>query len=232
MSDLPPAGDPIARHSLSPTELQQLMAAEREGSAFLAYRDEGGSLQFFSPADRDGASTIGRRAEANLCIGWDSQVSGLHAEIHHAGGEWTIADDGLSTNGTYVDERRVAGRQRLQDGSRVRVGRTILAYRAAQATAIGETVVASSSAPRVQLTETQRNVLVALCRPYRDNDFATPATNQEIAGELFLSVDAVKMHLRTLFGKFALGDLPQNQKRARLAETALQSGAVTRHELG
>ena len=84
----------------------------------------------------------------------------------------------------------------------------------------------------MQLTDTQRSVLVALCRPYRDNDFATPATNQEIAGELFLSVDAVKMHLRTLFGKFALGDLPQNQKRARLAETALQSGAVARHELG
>ena len=72
-------------------------------------------------------------------------MSGLHAEIHHAGGEWTIADDGLSTNGTYVDERRVAGRQRLQDGSRVRVGRTVLAYRAAQATAIGETVVATSA---------------------------------------------------------------------------------------
>ena len=84
----------------------------------------------------------------------------------------------------------------------------------------------------MQLTDTQRRVLVALCRPYRDGDFATPATNQQIAEELFLSVDAVKMHLRTLFGKFALGDLPQNQKRARLAETALQSGAVSRHELG
>ena len=207
------------------------MAAERVGAAFLAYRDEGGGLCFFSPEERDGASTVGRRAEANLCLSWDSQVSGLHAELQHVGGEWTIVDDGLSRNGTYVDERRVAGRQRLQDGSRVRVGRTVLAYRAAQATAIGETVVASS-APRVQLTDTQRSVLVALCRPYRDNDFATPATNQEIATEVFLSVDAVKMHLRTLFGKFALGDLPQNQKRARLAESALQSGAVARHELG
>ena len=84
----------------------------------------------------------------------------------------------------------------------------------------------------MQLTDTQRRVLVALCRPYRDGGFATPATNQEIADELFLSVDAVKMHLRTLFGKFELGDLPQNQKRAQLAETALQSGTVARHELG
>jgi hypothetical protein len=48
---------------------------------------------------------------------------------------------------------------------------------------------------------------------------------------VFLSVDAVKMHLRTLFGKFELGDLPQNQKRAKLAETALQFGAITHRDL-
>jgi DNA-binding NarL/FixJ family response regulator len=84
----------------------------------------------------------------------------------------------------------------------------------------------------VQLTDTQRRVLVALCRPYRDGDFTTPATNQQIADELYLSVEAVKMHLRTLFGKFALGDLPQNQKRVRLAEAALQDGVVSRRELG
>jgi hypothetical protein len=40
------------------------------------------------------------------------------------------------------------------------------------------------------------------------------------------------MHLRTLFGKFALGELPQNQKRARLAESALQSGVIAHRDLG
>ena len=84
----------------------------------------------------------------------------------------------------------------------------------------------------MQLTDTQRRVLIALCRPYRDGGFATPATNQEIAAEVFLSVDAVKMHLRTLFGRFALGELPQNQKRARLAECALQSGMISHRDLG
>ena len=43
-----------------------------------------------------------------------------------------------------------------------------------------------------------------------------PATNEAIAGEVFLSVDAVKWHLRLLFRKFEIEDLPQNQKRARL----------------
>jgi DNA-binding NarL/FixJ family response regulator len=74
-------------------------------------------------------------------------------------------------------------------------------------------------------------VLVALCRPYRHGGFATPATNQDIAREVFLSVDAVKMHLRTLFARFELGSLPQNQKRATLAERALQRGVISFRDL-
>ena len=91
--------------------------------------------------------------------------------------------------------------------------------------------VAAGDLPTIELTDTQRRVLVALCRPYRDGNYATPATNQQIADEIFLSVDAVKMHLRTLFGKFALAELPQNQKRARLAEQALQFGVISPREL-
>lgn len=75
-------------------------------------------------------------------------------------------------------------------------------------------------------------MLVALCRPYADADaFAAPATNQEIADELFLSVDTVKSHLRALFEKFALGDLPPNRKRAALVERALTLGIVSERDL-
>ncbi|HEX3433660.1 MAG TPA: FHA domain-containing protein [Solirubrobacteraceae bacterium] len=224
--------DPLARHSLSAPELKQLLAAERAGEAFLAFRDEQGTLRLFAvaPADSAASSTIGRRDEADLSLGWDSEVSGLHAELHHLGGEWAIVDDGLSTNGTYVNGQRISGRQRLRDEDRIRVGRTVLAYRAAQATLVQETVSAGEL-PTIELTDTQRRVLVALCRPYRDGAFATPATNQQIADEVFLSVDAVKMHLRSLFGKFALGELAQNQKRATLAEKALQFGVISPREL-
>jgi pSer/pThr/pTyr-binding forkhead associated (FHA) protein len=226
--------DPLARHSLSATELKDLLASERVGDAFLAFRDEQKRLGFFvvgaSGEGRDSTSTVGRRAEADLSLAWDSEVSGLHAELHHIGGEWAIVDDGLSTNGTYVNGRRIAGRQRLRDGDRIRVGRTVLAYKSAQATLVQETV-AAGDLPAIELTDTQRRVLVALCRPYREGNYATPATNQQIAGEIFLSVDAVKMHLRTLFGKFQLGELPQNQKRARLAEQALQFGVISTRDL-
>lgn len=77
------------------------------------------------------------------------------------------------------------------------------------------------------LTQTQLGILRALCRPIAAGDrFATPATNQEIAEEVYLSVDAVKSHLRTLYRKFGIEDLPQNQKRARLVELALGAGLV------
>jgi hypothetical protein len=51
------------------------------------------------------------------------------------------------------------------------------------------------------------------------------------AEEVFLSVEAVKAHLRTLFDRFGVADLPQNQKRLKLAENALRSGSVSPSEL-
>ena len=77
------------------------------------------------------------------------------------------------------------------------------------------------------LTESQLGVLRALCRPcLAGGPYTSPASNQEIARELSLSLDGVKTHLRTLFGKFGIGDLPQNQKRARLVELAIRWGVV------
>ena len=91
----------------------------------------------------------------------------------------------------------------------------------------------SSELPAVaRISDAQRRVLVALCRPYATGDgFAVPATNQQVADELFLSVDAVKSHLRALFEKFGIGDVPQNRKRALLVERALTTGMVGERDL-
>jgi len=209
-----------------------LLAAERAGRPFLALLDELGLLRLFSLPDDERAIAVGRRAEMDLAITWDAEVSGLHAELQLRGGELTIADDGLSTNGTYVNGQRIGGRQRLRDDDRVRVGQTILVYKTAEPKPAMETIAAVDRPELPQLTNTQRRVLIELCRPFRDSAaFATPATNQKIASEVFLSVDAVKMHLRSLYAKFALGDLPQNQKRAKLAEHALQLGVISQRDL-
>ena len=230
-TELREAADPVARHSLSPSELKQLLAAEREGEPFLAFRDGSGSLRLHVLGLAAETHTVGRRAGMGVSIAWDGEVSALHAELECVGGEWTIIDDGLSTNGTYVNGQRVHARKRLRDGDRIRVGRTVIAFNGGSPRRLGSTVAALDAAQLPRLTDAQRRVLVALCRPsHAGRSFATPASNQQIAEELFLTVDAVKAHLRTLFQYFELTDLPQNEKRARLADRALELGLVARSD--
>jgi len=66
----------------------------------------------------------------------------------------------------------------------------------------------------------------ALCRPFKEaRPYPRPATNREVAAEVFLSVDTVKGHLRVLFDKLGVGDFPQNEKRLRLVERAFETGS-------
>lgn len=111
----------------------------------------------------------------------------------------------------------------------LRFGQTIVQYRCpGQGQSAVTTAGGAGTAVVERLSDTQRRILAALCRPcLREDRMLTPATNAEIAAEVFLGVDAVKKHLRSLYGEFALADLPQNRKRARLAEHAIQHGLVT-----
>ena len=95
-----------------------------------------------------------------------------------------------------------------------------------------DSTVIGRSVARPVLSEAQRRVLISLCRPYREpGAHVTPATNRQIADDLVLSVEAVKTHLRTLFQRFGVEDLPQNAKRARLVELAFETSAVTPRDL-
>jgi pSer/pThr/pTyr-binding forkhead associated (FHA) protein len=175
---------------------------------------------------------IGRNPAADLCIGWDGEVSGLHAQLEHAGGEFALADDGLSRNGSYVNGERVRGRRRLQDGDLLRFGRTVVQFRRPTSGAVVSTIPTSEALTADSLSEQQRRVLIALCRPFKDGDpLAVPTSNQEIADELVVSVAAVKVHLRALFDKFGVAELPQNKKRIALVRRALESGLISGREL-
>jgi FHA domain len=216
----------------SARELKAVLDAERAGRPFLLYRDGDGEQRLLV---LDGSAqwlTVGRSAEADVPLAWDERVSAVHAELHLAAGQWTVADDGLSTNGTFLNGTRLSGRQRLRDGDRLLIGRTAMLYRVGSIAALPGTVAGDDSPTIEQLSPTQRRVLIALCRPYRDGSpYATPPTNQQIGREVCLGVDAVKTHLRALFAKFGLEDVSQNEKRVRLAECALEWGLVRRSEL-
>ncbi|HUO73484.1 MAG TPA: FHA domain-containing protein [Solirubrobacteraceae bacterium] len=213
-------------------ELKAQIEAERAGVPFLIYRDGSEDQRIFVLGDELDRVTVGRAGTTDISVEWDTEVSRLHAELERIGGDWTVADDGLSRNGTHVNGERVVGRRRLADRDVIRFGKTVATYRQPLAADLGETEVATGVLDRASLTEAQRRVLIALCRPFKDSSgYVTPATNQQIADELFLSIDAVKTHLRALFAKFGIEDLPQNQKRVRLVELALKSGVVSPRDL-
>jgi pSer/pThr/pTyr-binding forkhead associated (FHA) protein len=224
----------VPRQTSAP-ELKAQIEAERGGRPFLVYRDGDGEQRIHVVEPGTTEIWVGRGEAAGLRLEWDGEVSALHAQIEVVGEECTLLDDGLSRNGTFVGAERVHGRRRLRDGEVLRFGRTTVLFRrpgesaeaAPEATAIASEVpVAAAISPG------QKRVLLALCRPFKEGStFATPPTNQAIAAELHLSVDAVKTHMRALFEKLGLEDLPQNQKRVALAERALQSGAISPRDL-
>jgi hypothetical protein len=213
----------------SPKELQQILAAERSRAPFLQWRS-GGELHILALDPKRGRITIGRTEDADVPLALDPEVSRTHAVLECLGGEWTLIDDGISKNGSFVNATRVLGRQRLGDGDRLCVGSTELLYHRPAEVHGEATQTASESAAAKTLSPMQRRVLIALCRPVHDSEGAIPATNREIAGEVFLSVDAVKAHLRVLFERFGLSELAQNEKRTRLVASVLGSGLISPRE--
>ena len=169
--------------------------------------------------------TIGRDAAADVPLAWDAEVSRTHALLEQVGRGWTLVDDGLSRNGSFVNGARVIGRRRLRDKDRMVFGATPVTYRETTG-AITQTASAIDAPAAIPLSPMQRKVLIALCRPVHESESATPATNRQIAEEVFLTVDAVKAHLRVLFERYGLSELPQNEKRVRLVATVLDAGVL------
>jgi pSer/pThr/pTyr-binding forkhead associated (FHA) protein len=213
-------------HSLSPSEHAALLAAEREDGPFLAYRDGHGDLRIVPLAMTDRVR-IGRTTGNDVVLAGDSEVSRSHAVLDPTGAGWTVVDDGLSRNGTFVNDERVLRHRHLEDRDVLRIGATSILFRF-PAMVIDDSTVRARTLPQARLTEAERRVLVALCRPLLEPGLVTvPAGNQEIADTLCLSLPGVKSHVRTLFAKLGIDDLPQNRKRAELARRALERGLVS-----
>ena len=208
---------------VSATELAARLGAERRGTPFLLYLDHERRQRI---VDLDsGVVSIGRDPANVVQLDWDTEVSRVHAVLEHVGGAWTLVDDGLSRNGSFVNGRRVHGRRRLDDGDSITVGKTLLVFVATEGEVRTTTTTTSGSPP--ELSPAQQRVLDALCRPMLDGPVQVPAANREIAAELFLSVETVKSHMQALFPLFDIPDMPQNRKRAELVKRAFERGAVS-----
>jgi pSer/pThr/pTyr-binding forkhead associated (FHA) protein len=215
----------------SPRDLKALIEAERTGIPFLYWRDGAGEQRILMLGNDRPQVMIGRRENCDVPLTSDPEVSRAHALVERVGEQWTVVDDGLSRNGTFVNGSRIHGRLRLNDRDGMCFGNTHVWFRSASGERGSESTARAVDSPSsIPLTERKRKVLIALCRPVALSRSATPATNAQIAEELHITIDTVKAVLRELFEQFSLSELPQNEKRNRLVAKVLDSGLIPPHD--
>ena len=88
-------------------------------------------LRVLEPASRRGEThtidrevTVGRGGGCALVLNDDTYVSQLHARLFQQNGEGYVEDLG-STNGTYVNGKKIKGVTRLKRGDQVQFGQTV-----------------------------------------------------------------------------------------------------------
>jgi hypothetical protein len=210
----------------TPEELEARRAAEAAGRPFVSYRGEDGRWTVH-PLPVLGTVTVGRSQKADISLPWDPEVSRLHAELSLRAGEWTVCDDGLSQNGTWVNGLRLAGRRRLTDGDLVKIGRTMIGFHQPGRTGPGPTMVQGELSAAPRFSEQQQRILRALCRPlFADGDGFNPASDLEVSDATRIDVGVVSQELDLLARMFGLEDMQRADQRAEVALLAVRSGLV------
>ena len=115
----PPLANPVPGQPAGPG--QQRLGPER--------------LLIQEPAERKGVEfllsdemTVGRASGCGVALPEDTFVSQLHARVFRREGEFYVEDLG-STNGTYLNGKKVSAASVIRKGDRVQVGRTTLELR-------------------------------------------------------------------------------------------------------
>jgi pSer/pThr/pTyr-binding forkhead associated (FHA) protein len=215
----------------TPEEQKARKAAELRGAPFLVYRDEKGHQKIVELNETAKALTVGRRFEADIALPWDREVSRLHAQFEFRAGEWTVDDDGWSQNGTFVNEMRLNGQRRLQDGDIIRCGQTNIAFCHTRNVSVEMTLVPGELSATPRFSMQQQQILRELCSPLLgDGDGLTPLADDEIAERLGTDQKTVTTELEHLARQFGLSEMPFFERRAEIAMLALRSGLVKADE--
>ena len=119
------AVDDGERTLIRTTRSRPPLQASRQGWVhYLVYTDELGQAQRLRLGPQP--LRIGRRAPCELVLR-DSEISGVHCELTLLRDELVVSDRG-STNGTFVDGKRVFGSEPVPHGSLLQVGRQMLKH--------------------------------------------------------------------------------------------------------
>jgi pSer/pThr/pTyr-binding forkhead associated (FHA) protein len=151
---------------------------------------------------------------------------------------WVLIDDERSRNGSFVNGQHVIDRHVLEDGDILRFGETLILYRSPVASDVlargrmdprSTTATATGLPAAVFLSETQRNVLLALCGLLEEGAATSgAAADEEIAKQLSLDVQAVRENLWALSHVFDTEELPGAEGVALLVERARHSGVIAK----
>jgi class 3 adenylate cyclase len=109
--------------------LHDRIQAERRGRTFVVFHDAGGKQHVVDLHDEEPTITIGRRADSDVALSWDHDVSRRHAELRRMPEGWALVDEG-SRNGSYLNGERVSGQHPLREGDVLRFGDTVVLFRA------------------------------------------------------------------------------------------------------
>jgi pSer/pThr/pTyr-binding forkhead associated (FHA) protein len=215
----------------TPEEQKARKAAELRGAPFLVYRDDKGAQKIVELEENAKTLTVGRRFEADIALPWDREVSRLHAQFEFRAGEWTVDDDGWSQNGTFVNEMRLNGQRRLQDGDIIRCGQTNIAFCHMRNVSVEMTLVPGELSATPRFSMQQQQILRELCSPLLgDGDGLSPLADDEIAANLGTDQKTVTTELEHLARQFGLSEMPFFERRAEIAMLALRSGLVKADE--
>ncbi len=177
-----------------------------------------------------GRLSIGKQADNDLVIDGDGAVSRVHAKLERVGPAWCVTDVG-STNGTMINGARlIAGDTRaLADRDEIIIGRTRLVLHDHGAGGEGTTEPVRHAPPADEDREARA---IELCRPVLAGQaFNPPAAVRTIADAMFVGEAAVKQHLGNLYDKFGILQEGGESRRVRLANEAIQTGAVAMRDL-
>lgn len=98
---------------------------QRNGPTHLAVIE--GLMRGISVPLSDSGVLIGRNPECVLVLS-DDFASGRHARVYRDGDGWFVDDLG-STNGTFIGDQPIGQHVPLREGSRIRIGQTVLEVR-------------------------------------------------------------------------------------------------------
>ena len=112
----------VAGRPLAPAGAGRRAAPRRRGSP---------RLVVLEPKERKGRTydlaeeqTVGRAAGCQITLD-DTYVSQLHARVFTKDGSWYVEDLG-STNGTYLNTKRVSAALAVKRGDRIKIGATVM----------------------------------------------------------------------------------------------------------